>query len=144
MSKTARLYQDTRTAGAGGGALDTLNNELQDVTRIMTKNMEELLWRGDSLDRTHFRISLPCEGLDMSCRDVPPLDLAPLRVGEVPKSGAEHQLPGHAPQIRAARRDRRALPHLRLVAVLLDDLLFFLAVHIVIVFGARGNIQSSR
>jgi vesicle transport protein SEC22 len=50
MSKTARLYQDTRTAG-GGGALDQLNNELSDVTRIMTKNMEELLWRGDSLDR---------------------------------------------------------------------------------------------
>ena len=49
MSKTARLYQDTRTAGAGG-AMDKLNDELQDVTRIMTKNMEELLWRGDSLD----------------------------------------------------------------------------------------------
>jgi vesicle transport protein SEC22 len=56
MSKTARLYQDTRTAaGAGGGALDQLNNELQDVTRIMTKNMEELLWRGDTLDSTSSR-----------------------------------------------------------------------------------------
>ena len=31
--------------------MDKLNDELQDVTRIMTKNMEELLWRGDSLDR---------------------------------------------------------------------------------------------
>jgi hypothetical protein len=31
--------------------LDKLNDDLQDVTRIMTKNMEELLWRGDSLDR---------------------------------------------------------------------------------------------
>jgi vesicle transport protein SEC22 len=30
--------------------LDKLNDDLQDVTRIMTKNMEELLWRGDSLD----------------------------------------------------------------------------------------------
>lgn len=30
--------------------MDKLNGELQDVTRIMTKNMEELLWRGDSLD----------------------------------------------------------------------------------------------
>lgn len=48
MSKTTRLYQDTR---AGGGShMDKLNDELQDVTRIMTKNMEELLWRGDSLD----------------------------------------------------------------------------------------------
>jgi vesicle transport protein SEC22 len=31
--------------------LDQLNENLQDVTRIMTKNMEDLLWRGDSLDR---------------------------------------------------------------------------------------------
>ena len=51
MSKTTRLYQDTRSVGGGSG-LDKLNDELQDVTRIMTKNMEELLWRGDSLDRT--------------------------------------------------------------------------------------------
>ena len=51
MSKTARLYQDTRTANAAGSSnLDQLNDDLQDVTRIMTKNMEELLWRGDSLD----------------------------------------------------------------------------------------------
>lgn len=50
MSKTARLYQDTRTANAAASGLDKLNDELQDVTRIMTKNMEELLWRGDSLD----------------------------------------------------------------------------------------------
>jgi hypothetical protein len=51
MSKTARLYRDTRTANAAGGSnLDRLNDDLQDVTRIMTKNMEELLWRGDSLD----------------------------------------------------------------------------------------------
>lgn len=51
MSKTTRLYQDTRTAGAANSNLDKLNDELHDVTRIMTKNMEELLWRGDSLDR---------------------------------------------------------------------------------------------
>jgi vesicle transport protein SEC22 len=50
MSKTARLYRDTRTAASSSG-LDRLNDDLQDVTRIMTKNMEELLWRGDSLDR---------------------------------------------------------------------------------------------
>ena len=35
----------------GSGGLDRLNEDLQDVTRIMTKNMEDLLWRGDSLDR---------------------------------------------------------------------------------------------
>ena len=52
MSKTTRLYQDTRSVG-GGSSLDKLNDELQDVTRIMTKNMEELLWRGDSLDSAH-------------------------------------------------------------------------------------------
>ena len=51
MQKTARLYQDTRTAAADSN-LDRLNSDLHDVTRIMTKNMEELLWRGDSLDST--------------------------------------------------------------------------------------------
>jgi len=62
MSKTTRLYQDTRTAGAAGTGLDRLNGELQDVTRIMTKNMEELLWRGDSLDRmSHLSTSLRSE-----------------------------------------------------------------------------------
>ncbi|KAI0921447.1 hypothetical protein AcW1_004583 [Taiwanofungus camphoratus] len=62
MGKTARLYQDTRTASAAGSNLDKLNDELQDVTRIMTKNMEELLWRGDSLDRmSHLSTSLRSE-----------------------------------------------------------------------------------
>ncbi|KAF8076094.1 Longin-like domain-containing protein [Lyophyllum atratum] len=61
MSKTARLYRDTRTATASSG-LDRLNDDLQDVTRIMTKNMEELLWRGDSLDRmSHLSTSLRSE-----------------------------------------------------------------------------------
>ncbi|KAF9452175.1 protein transport protein Sec22 [Macrolepiota fuliginosa MF-IS2] len=62
MSKTARLYQDTRTANAAASGLDRLNDDLQDVTRIMTKNMEELLWRGDSLDRmSHLSTSLRSE-----------------------------------------------------------------------------------
>ncbi|TEB29578.1 protein transporter SEC22 [Coprinellus micaceus] len=62
MSKTARLYQDTRTASAANSGLDRLNDDLQDVTRIMTKNMEELLWRGDSLDRmSHLSTSLRSE-----------------------------------------------------------------------------------
>lgn len=46
MQRTKRLYQDTKTQSN----LDRLNEDLQDVTRIMTKNMEDLLWRGDSLD----------------------------------------------------------------------------------------------
>jgi hypothetical protein len=61
ISKTSRLYRDSRslTQGAGAGPsapssqLDQLNDNLKDVTRIMTKNMEDLLWRGDSLDRKH-------------------------------------------------------------------------------------------
>lgn len=65
MSKTARLYQDSRTATAAAGSnegnLDKLNNELQDVTRIMTKNMEELLWRGDSLDSAYRRLAADAE-----------------------------------------------------------------------------------
>ncbi|KAI9314645.1 Longin-like domain-containing protein [Dichotomocladium elegans] len=47
MQKTKRIYQDSRTQNN----LAKLNEDLQDVTRIMTKNMEDLLWRGDSLDR---------------------------------------------------------------------------------------------
>ncbi|KAG8887321.1 SNAP receptor [Tulasnella sp. 332] len=62
MSKTARLYQDTRTASAAEDSMGRLNGELQDVTRIMTKNMEELLWRGDSLDSMLSR-PLSCESL---------------------------------------------------------------------------------
>jgi len=63
MSKTARLYQDTRTATATSESnMEKLNGELQDVTRIMTKNMEELLWRGDSLDKmSHLSTSLRTE-----------------------------------------------------------------------------------
>lgn len=56
ISKTTRLYKDSRALTQGGSSqkpnqLDQLNENLQDVTRIMTKNMEDLLWRGDSLDR---------------------------------------------------------------------------------------------
>lgn len=52
MQRTKRLYADTRTASSAANSnLDRLNEDLQDVTRIMTKNMEDLLWRGDSLDR---------------------------------------------------------------------------------------------
>ncbi|EIW66742.1 hypothetical protein TREMEDRAFT_70022 [Tremella mesenterica DSM 1558] len=59
ISKTTRLYRDSRTLTQGTTAppsgpsphLDQLNDNLKDVTRIMTKNMEDLLWRGDSLDR---------------------------------------------------------------------------------------------
>lgn len=57
IQRTKRLYLDPRGAEASGkggptaSGLDRLNEDLQDVTRIMTKNMEDLLWRGDSLDR---------------------------------------------------------------------------------------------
>ncbi|RSH77537.1 SNAP receptor [Apiotrichum porosum] len=72
ISKTTRLYRDSRTLTQGGGSsssaagpsnhLDQLNENLRDVTRIMTKNMEDLLWRGDSLDRmSHLSTSLRSE-----------------------------------------------------------------------------------
>lgn len=47
MQKTKRLYQDTRATQN----LDKLNAELQDVTQVMTKNIQDLLYRGDSLDK---------------------------------------------------------------------------------------------
>jgi hypothetical protein len=71
ISKTTRLYRDSRTLTQGAGTsaaasapagpsapLDRLNQDLSDVTKIMTKNMEDLLWRGDSLDREFMTISL--------------------------------------------------------------------------------------
>ncbi|KAK4684734.1 vesicle transport protein SEC22, partial [Tremellales sp. Uapishka_1] len=69
ISKTTRLYRDSRTLTQGAGSsagpsnnMDKLNEDLQDVTRIMTKNMEDLLWRGDSLDRmSHLSTSLKSE-----------------------------------------------------------------------------------
>jgi vesicle transport protein SEC22 len=61
ISATKRVYQDSRTQSN----LDRLNVELQDVTRVMTKNIEDLIYRGDSLDR----ISPPC-GLWVMGRDV--------------------------------------------------------------------------
>lgn len=68
MGKTTRLYQDTRTANAAGSShLDKLNDDLQDVTRIMTKNMEELLWRGDSLDSKRLFLSSEPWFSDTSC-----------------------------------------------------------------------------
>jgi vesicle transport protein SEC22 len=58
ISKTTRLYKDSRTLTQGAGTasgpssqMDQLNENLKDVTRIMSKNMDDLLWRGDSLDR---------------------------------------------------------------------------------------------
>ncbi|KAH8821415.1 Longin-like domain-containing protein [Xylogone sp. PMI_703] len=47
ISRTKATYSDTRATQN----LDKLNNELRDVTQVMTKNIEDLLYRGDSLER---------------------------------------------------------------------------------------------
>lgn len=47
LNKTTREYEDSRA----GNNLDRLNDDLNDVTRIMTKNIDDLLSRGESLDR---------------------------------------------------------------------------------------------
>lgn len=47
LSKTKKIYQDQRAQLN----LDKLNDELADVKRVMTKNIEDLLYRGDSLDK---------------------------------------------------------------------------------------------
>lgn len=47
IQRTKKLYQDSRASGN----LDKLNDELRDVTQVMTKNIEDLLYRGDSLER---------------------------------------------------------------------------------------------
>jgi len=47
ISRTKGTYSDTRATQN----LDKLNDELKDVTKVMTKNIEDLLYRGDSLER---------------------------------------------------------------------------------------------
>ncbi|KAF9891307.1 SNAP receptor [Aspergillus nanangensis] len=47
IQRTKKLYQDSRASQN----LDRLNDELRDVTQVMTKNIEDLLYRGDSLER---------------------------------------------------------------------------------------------
>jgi vesicle transport protein SEC22 len=47
IQKTKKTYQDSRASQN----LDKIHDELKDVTKVMTKNIEDLLYRGDSLDR---------------------------------------------------------------------------------------------
>ncbi|EAW08715.1 SNAP receptor SEC22 [Aspergillus clavatus NRRL 1] len=47
IQRTKKLYQDSRASQN----LGRLNDELRDVTKVMTKNIEDLLYRGDSLER---------------------------------------------------------------------------------------------
>ncbi|CAB39850.2 Protein transport protein sec22 [Schizosaccharomyces pombe] len=47
MQKSKRVYNTPRA----NDNLDKLNTELKDVTRVMTKNIEDLLYRGDSLEK---------------------------------------------------------------------------------------------
>ena len=47
IQRTKKTYQDSRASQN----LDKINDELRDVTKVMTKNIEDLLYRGDSLER---------------------------------------------------------------------------------------------
>lgn len=47
LERTKKTYQDSRAQDN----LSRLNDELKDVTQVMTKNIEDLLYRGDSLDK---------------------------------------------------------------------------------------------
>ena len=96
MQRTKRLYADSRTAESTAGShLDKLNEDLQDVQKIMTKNMEDLLWRGDSLDRT-------CALTD-ACRHVDALLVAARRVAQIPPCGPKNQRRCYDSQIRSVR-----------------------------------------
>ncbi|KAK5137043.1 hypothetical protein LTR08_001052 [Meristemomyces frigidus] len=47
IERSKKTYQDSRATGN----LSRLNDELKDVTQVMTKNIEDLLYRGDSLEK---------------------------------------------------------------------------------------------
>jgi len=55
IQRARKTYQNPQLAVAaaqrGPDGLDRLNGELKDVTKVMTKNIEDLLYRGDSLER---------------------------------------------------------------------------------------------
>lgn len=59
LVKTKKVYQDQRAQLN----LDRLNNDLADVKKVMTKNIEDLLYRGDSLDKMSDLLSLLREDL---------------------------------------------------------------------------------
>lgn len=47
VDRARKTYQDSRATDN----LGRLNDELKDVTQVMTKNIEDLLYRGDSLEK---------------------------------------------------------------------------------------------
>ncbi|KAF2485813.1 Longin-like domain-containing protein [Neohortaea acidophila] len=47
IERSRKTYQDTRATDN----LGRLNDELKDVAQVMTKNIEDLLYRGDSLEK---------------------------------------------------------------------------------------------
>ncbi|KAH8927441.1 snare-like protein [Atractiella rhizophila] len=51
IQRTKKLYEDSRTSTAAKSNLDTLNEELNEISNIMSKNIQDILYRGDSLDK---------------------------------------------------------------------------------------------
>jgi vesicle transport protein SEC22 len=49
IQKVKKQYKDSRSQRG----VNRLNDELQDVTRIMTKNIQDVLGRGEALNRNH-------------------------------------------------------------------------------------------
>lgn len=47
IQKTKRVYEDQRATKN----LDTINSDLKDVSKIMSKNIDDLLYRGEKLDK---------------------------------------------------------------------------------------------
>ena len=47
IQRTKKTYQDSRASAN----LNKLKDELQDVQNVMTKSIEDLIYRGDSLER---------------------------------------------------------------------------------------------
>merc|ERR1711939_338599 len=102
IQRTKKVYQDSRASAN----LDKLNDELKDVTKVMTKNIEDLLYRGDSLERMG----------EMSGR---------LREDskKIPKSRSANKLGVDAETVRTFRRSWIDHDFFLVVALLLSDLL---------------------
>jgi hypothetical protein len=83
----------------------------------MTKNMEDLLWRGDSLDRELAALGNRIGSL--SDRHVASFDIVTVRIGKVSESGAEYQPRAVIKKVGASGRNRAVYDSLYMVAVFL-------------------------
>lgn len=115
IDRTKKTYQDSRATDN----LGRLNDELKDVTQVMTKNIEDLLYRGDSLEKMGMHamtVTTNFISTNVDCRrHVLPVAR---RFGQVQACCCPYQLGASAEAIWPVRWSRLGDPHSPGLAVL--------------------------